>query len=60
MSSSYNVKTQRAKRLTVSGLVLLAIFDAAFWLFAVEPAATRTADREAAVAALERGSRRLL
>ena len=37
----------------MAGLIALAIFDAGFWLLAVEPAATRTADREAAVAALE-------
>ena len=37
----------------MAGLSLLAIFDVAFWLLAVEPVATRTADREAAVAALE-------
>ncbi len=53
MSSSYNAKTKGSRRLVVAGLLLLAIFDAAFWLLAVEPAATRTADREAAVAALE-------
>jgi hypothetical protein len=37
----------------VAGLIALAIFDVGFWLLAVEPAATRTADREAVVAALE-------
>jgi Tfp pilus assembly protein PilO len=53
MSSSYSAKTKGKRQLVVAGLALLAIFDAAFWLLAVEPAATRTADREAAVAALE-------
>jgi len=53
MSSSYNAKTKGSRRLVVAGLIALALFDAAFWLLAVEPAATRTADREAAVAALE-------
>lgn len=53
MSSSYNAKTKGSRQLVVAGLIALALFDAAFWLLAVEPAATRTADREAAVAALE-------
>ena len=53
MSSSYSVKSKASRRLIVAGLIALALFDAAFWLLAVEPAATRTADREAAVAALE-------
>ena len=53
MSSSYSAKTKGKRQLVVAGLVLLAIFNVGFWLLAVEPAATRTADREAAVAALE-------
>ena len=53
MSSSYSARKTGSRRLVVAGLIALAIFDAGFWLLAVEPAATRTADREAAVAALE-------
>lgn len=53
MGSSYSAKTRGRKRRVVAVLIALAIFDAAFWLLAVGPAATRTEDREAAVAALE-------
>jgi Tfp pilus assembly protein PilO len=53
MSNSYSVKAKGLRRLVIAGLAALAIFNVGFWLLAVEPAATRAADREAAVAALE-------
>jgi Tfp pilus assembly protein PilO len=42
-----------SRQLVLVGLAVFALFDVAFWLFAVQPMATRAADREAAVAALE-------
>lgn len=42
-----------SRRLVVVCLAVLALFDVAFWLFAVQPMASRAADRETAIAALE-------
>lgn len=42
-----------SRQLVVAGLTVLALFDLAFWSFAVQPMAARAADREAAVVALE-------
>jgi Tfp pilus assembly protein PilO len=56
MSNSYKAKKGSAKssrQLVIAVLAALALFDGGFWLLAVEPAATRTADREAAVSAIE-------
>ncbi len=42
-----------SRRLVVVCLAVLVLFDVAFWLFAVQPMASRAADRETAIAALE-------
>lgn len=58
MSSSFNgrrnIAGMSSRQLVLVGLVAIALFDVAFWLFAVQPMETRAADREAAVGALEK------
>lgn len=58
MSSNFNgaasVRRKPSRQVVVAVLALLAAFDLGFWLIAVQPAAARATEREAAVTALEK------
>ena len=53
MTSSFE-QEQKRKRLVLGGLIALAVFDLAFWLFAVQPLANRETEQQVRVDGLTR------